>query len=333
VDPETGQFGLYGTDGSAHDGDNDATPDLYSTSGHVGIFTDMNDDGDYERVIGPNDGASFFGAGVYAGDNILQEGAYPMLWNMHLNTTEQDEPTTDEQGNLEIDRNAGCAGPGRNSFGQVMEDAGYGPNTGLAQAIYLAEPTAFYDLNGAETQVLEYPTGGNVFVFLNDATRTVWDHHIEDGPDDFPLGDEVDTLVEGLVNYVETEHDATIADGQDVNVTQNVNIHLPGDEFGDSSDFFDQCGTSTGGYSLSHSFPHPCAGGNCEGDTIATMYTFEVNTTDGDSTIGGADVPTFTVNGDAYNGFNEQNTWYDIDAFDGDASRNEQRVAPPPTAD
>jgi len=306
----TAQYGLYGSQDDEHDGDNDPTTDLYSTSGNVGMFTDKNDDGEYDVVVGPSNAASGFGAGVYSGGNIEATGAYPMLWDMHVNETDS---------GLEVDETSGCSGPSSQEFAKTMKQAGYGPNTGLAQAIYLREPTVFEDsqLDDADTAVYD---GNNIYVLLNDAARTAWDGEINDGGDDTTLGEEVDALVENLRTFVVTEHEAP---------TASLEVKEPGADLGLDSDFFSQCGTDTGGYSLSPSFLHSCRI-DCSGDTIATMYTFEVDRDVG--TIGGGPIPGFQIDGSAYDFGTGQHTWYDVDPFDGDADRNEQRMTPPSTA-
>jgi hypothetical protein len=183
-----------------------------------------------------------------------------------------------------------------------------------------------------------YPLGENIYVQLSQSAREIWDYEIDDGSDEYPLSDEVDTLVENLRDYVNDETSASLPDesgsSDSVNVKQSLDIHVPGDEFERDSDYLDQCGQQTGGFSSALDFVHNCqAEAGCEGDTIASLYTFEVDANDGNLGGGGSTaIPQLTVNGTSFpEQGSGQYTWIDVDPFDGDPDRNHQESSAPPT--
>jgi hypothetical protein len=306
---DEGPVGLYGSESDTHDRDNDPTADTYTTEGKVGIFTDKNDDGDYDQVLGGSDSVDGFGEAVYQEDNIRTTGAYPMLWDMHA---------FEEGGEAKVDTERGCAIFPDDEISQVMKNAGYGPNTGLVQAVYLSEPTVFTRASSTNQNPQVYG-GNNIYLLFSDAARTLWDGELFDGSDTHDLGEEVDGLVEDLRAHVSAEQDAN---------PDTLGVEVPGDAYNFDSDYIDQCGQSTGGYESKLSFTHACDAG-CKGDTIATLYAFEVTRADGK--IGSDELPYFTVNGTQHSFGEGMHTWHDIDAFDGDETRNEQHKAAPPS--
>ncbi|PSG96314.1 hypothetical protein BRD56_11530 [Thermoplasmatales archaeon SW_10_69_26] len=300
-------IGLYETDDDSVDDDNDRTTDRYVTDGFTGVFTDKNDDGEYDRILGFGDATDGFGSPVYKPDDVQSVGAYPMLWDMEINV---------ENGQPVVDENAGCS-LSDFPFSKAMKDAGYGPSTGLAQAIYLEEPTVFQEAS-SPSNAAPYD-GGQIFVLLSQSPRTQWDGDISQTDSDLPLDGEVDRLVRELIDYLEAEHGITVTADD---------VEEPGAELGLDSDYESQCGESTGGFTSAVSFTHTCESG-CAGDTIATAYSFEV----ADDPLGGGEIPSLTIEGSAHEFGLGQQTWHDIDAFDGDPDRNEQRESPPPTGD
>lgn len=296
-------LGLYGNSDENQDENNHPGPNLYRTDGNVGMFTDKDDDGEYETLSGnPTvlSSRSQFSltADKYTAENIKGTGAYPMLWDMWV---------TDD---LQIDENEGCSGITGQPFSAEMDAAGYGSETALFQAVYLAEPTAFvYSDTG---DVAEYPGGDNIYLLLSQSARAHYDA-------DTTAANDVDEQIDEAVSELRS----TVASGADV--------QIPGDQFGLDSDFMTQCDEDTGGFTLEFSFLHNCELG-CSGDTIVTGYTFEVTRDDG--TLGGEDaetVPEFTVSGDGYDFGPGQHTWFDVDPFDNDPSRNDDTDDRPPT--
>jgi hypothetical protein len=308
VGTDSPRVGLYGNDDQAQDASNDPTPDRYATEGKVGMFADKDDDGSYEQVTGPEDSASTFGAGVYLESNIQQTGAYPMLWDMHA---------TVEDGEAQVASEEGCTFTGDQAFAGVMEEAGYGPNTGLVQAIYLKEPTEFSDVNTNDPQTAPYPAGNNIYLLMNQAARELWDGDASSS-NGFALDSGIDNLVTSLENHVTANYGAD---------EDSLEVHQPGTVFELDSDFDSQCGDSTGGFDSTLSFTHNCEL-DCSGDTIATMYTFELN---GTGEIGGGDIPFLVADGasDPHDFSSEVRTWIDVDPFDGDPDRNDDGTPAP----
>ncbi|PSG98044.1 hypothetical protein BRD56_02465 [Thermoplasmatales archaeon SW_10_69_26] len=297
--------GAYGSSGT-QDASNRPGPSYFRTEGKVGVFADKNDDGDYDQ--------NAFGQGVYQADDIQSIGAYPMLWDMQV----------DDEGTA----GGGCpTGPG-GSLASEMLDAGYGKHTALAQAIYLREPTTFTDVNtfpapdddAEDPQTQPYLDGNNIYVMTNDAGRTLWDGDVAATAGN-PVDNAIDALVDDLRSYVIDEHAANEG---------TLDVHQPGAVFDRGSDFGTQCGEPTGGFTGELAFQHSCQGVSCEGDTIATMYTFEVTGSDVYAdTIGSETVPPLRINDDVYGFGTGQHTWFDLDPFDGDADRNENQMGPP----
>jgi hypothetical protein len=292
---------LYGTSEDDHDRANRPGPNLYRTTGKVGVFADKNDDGDYDQV--PN------GDGPYSADEIQSTGAYPMMWDMHVEDGTQEDPQAAGGG--------GCADPA--SPGDI-DDAGYGPNTALVQAIYLKEPTTFVEANAEDPRTVEYPLGNNIYVLANEAARTLWSHEENFGPEN-TVDTKVDALVANLEDHVVDNYGA---DADSLNVVQ------PGERVGLGSDFFAQCDEPTGGFTSQLSFAHACgeAAASCEGDTVATMYTFEVDGGLHGDTIGSEDLPPLRPDGTTVYDFDD-GTWYDVDPLDNDPGRNDERQGPP----
>lgn len=289
--------GLYLTAEDHQDGSNRPGPATVWTEGKVGMFTDMNDDGDYDQV--------FLGA-KYQPQNVESVGAYPMLWDMWA--TENGEP----------DLGQGCTIVGGKSITQLMDDAGYGANTGLAQLIYLNEPTVFFD--PATGEAVPYPDGNNIFVLASNSVHQLWE---PEGTQTHQLGQEISAAIEDLSGYAEANND-----GQGP-----PDVRIPADDLGMDANFQGQCDEPTGGFTSSLTFVHDCAV-DCSGDTIATVYSFEVTRENGD--LGGGDeegsIPVFSTDQTERYDFGQgQHTWIDVDPFDGDPDRNREESSAPPT--
>ncbi len=293
-------IGLYGTDASHQDADNRPGPATFFTSGFVGMFTDRNDDGDYDQADASE-----------ALTEIQRVGAYPMYYDMWA--------TLDDSGEPQVDTERGCTwSDDKGTLPAVMASAGYGPRTGLIQAVLINEPTAL--VNDDTSDVFEFPgQGPKVFLFATQAIHAL-------------SGDSLATLGDGGDSTVEAQVQALI-DRLPVDRTQAEIIAA--NELGLSaeqpSDFGEQCGTDTGGYSSAWSFLHDCNGFDCSGDTIATAYTFELTS----STIGegGKGIPFFQADGSTNYEFGTgQHTWFDVDPFDNDPTRNFVEDAAPCSA-
>jgi hypothetical protein len=82
---------------------------------------------------------------------------------------------------------------------------------------------------------------------------------------------------------------------------------------------------ASGGFDTQVSFLHQCETG-CEGDTIVTGYVAELTDAQnriGASTDGG--IPFFQPGGETYSFPSSQLAWVDVDPFDGDPDRNDDR--------
>jgi hypothetical protein len=282
--------GAYGNEDPDQDDDNHPGPDLYRTEGNVGLFTDKNDDGAYETVDG--DTQTFSGTKTNS-DEIESVGAYPMLWDIRL----------DDNGN--IDTEAGCQ-ISQTTLTKGAVDAGYGPETGLFQAVYLSESTVFVD--ATNQNVVDYPTGNNIYLFLSQSARDLY---------------KPDTLD---ANHVDAQIDEAI-DELRSSVADGAAVQVPGDGFDYASDFQTQCDEDTGGFTLEFSFAHSCQL-DCSGDTIVTGYAFEL---EDDQLGGGALLPTFPADGFEYG--SGTYSWFDVDPFDNDPDRQDGNDDSPPTED
>jgi hypothetical protein len=295
----TGNDGLYLTSADHQDSANRPGPGTMWTEGKVGMFTDKNDDADYDQV--------FLGA-KYQVDEIEETGAYPLLWDMWVEDT---EPAPGQ----------GCTAVGGATHTEMMVDAGYGADTGLAQLVYLNEPTTFVDTETGQTS--PYPEGNTIFVLGSNAVHELWSPG--DPTADSALASEIASTVADLQAY------ADAANGDD----PAPNVVMPGEDLGLDSDFETQCREPTGGFTSALSFVHDCSL-DCSGDTIATVYTFDVAR--GDGTLGGGSElgqpPVFsTENTDAFDFGQGQQTWVDVDPFDNDPDRNRETSSAPPTGE
>jgi len=316
---------LNGVDGvglydSADDQDdaNNPGPGMFFTRGNVGVFTDRNDNGQYEDIN--------FGS-KYDGSSILAEGAYPLLWDNYLN------------GDSEIDTEEGCLLPGDKPITEIMEKGGYGAETGLFQAIYLKEPTVFEWSSQQTSPTQVYQNGNDIHVLMSQSVRQLWEGPGEVDPDsllDNDVDNAVDRAIESLQDYAV----------QQANAPSTPTVQVPGDDFNATSaagedlvtvksDFQSQCSEDTGGFESQYSFLHNCET-DCSGDTIVTGYVLTVEDDgDGDATavLGGNNkvFDPLSVNGDKVEFPVGTDVWFDVDPFDGDADRNQDAGSTPPS--
>lgn len=287
-DPVAGGLDIYLNDDPYQDASNRPGYAMYFTSGQLGVFTDKNDDGDYDQA---------------SSDNKLQAvnavGAYPMPWDVNLNETKLEEDQAATVAAME----GGCT-PGFSEFDWAEEagKAGYGPHTGLMQIVYLREPTVLF--NWITDDTIPFQEGHNAFVQLspgfqklhnNTDTRPFIEAQVTDALKDIP------------------------ADDPDIVYTHNLTE--PG-----VRDFYDQCASPTGGFTNTWGFVHSCgaeAGGDlCADDTIVTRYVFENLDTNGVLGGSGSNFPVLEIGGQETAFPMGVNAWTDVDPFDGDPSRN-----------
>lgn len=308
--------GFYGNTAQHQDDDNSPGPHMYHTTGKIGIFTDkdsvddsQNDDGHYQQLSDDE---------KYTAKAVTNQGAYPLLWDMWA---DDDAAPQDPQ----VDETGGCERVDDRPFSQVMQDAGYGINTGLVQAIYLREPTVWMDdLNG---QVAPFPGGNNIYLQMSEGARDLYDANPD--TDANPLDARVDALVAELKDYAASKGPTS---------EDSIGVFQPGEQMGLRHDWGSgQCTESTGGFGSSLTFLHDCSV-DCSGDTIVTMYTFQVASSDG--RLGdGSVIPIFSPDNEDHDfGANTQHTWYDVDPFDGDPARSDEECSKPrndgsPTSD
>lgn len=282
--------GLYGNEDAQQDDDNHPGPDLYRTNGNVGLFTDKNDDGTYDAIAGDT---LLFSESKTDGDTIEETGAYPMIWDVRIHETNE---------GFELDEGAGCqiAGDGLTTG---AKEAGFGPETALFQAVYLREPTVFVDQSTGDT--IPYLEGDNVYLFLSQSAKAFRE--------------------QGVDNHVTAEIDRVVSELSKLG--SDPDVVVPGNTFGFTSDFGDQCPEPTGGFTLDMSFAHSCQL-DCSDDTIVTGYTFELTK----ATLGGGSyVPVFSVNSQAFDFGAGTYAWTDVDPFDNDPDRQDDADASPPT--
>lgn len=271
------QIGLYLNTEGHQDENNRPGPNLYLSDGRVGIFTDKDDDGVYDQA-GEED--------LFTG--IDRVGAYPMFWDMHL----------DE----DLQPSGGCQAEfAQAPLAEAMAQAGYGPRTGLIEAIYLKEPTAIYDRR--TNDIHTFLDGETVFVAKSQAIKA-----LEAADDPTVIG-----LIHETVEATGAPAEADMVDLHDVKPQ--------------ASDFWEQCGEPTGRYVQELQFLHDCTTG-CDGDTVVTTYVFEVTSTDG--VLGDGTIPAFKPDGQTPYSFGTGvHTWTDVDPFDNDPDRTTQDGTPP----
>jgi hypothetical protein len=283
----------YGSADAEQDGTNRPGPSVYTTNGKVGMFTDKDDDGEYDQLE----------AGVkYNAQNTLSGGAYPMVWDMHANTTE-DGPVPSEDDGCEVSET---------TLSEAAGNLGYGVNTGLVQAVYLNEQTAFRD--PASQTVVPYATGNNIYLMMSSAARDLYE---PGGENVAPIAQEIEDLVTNVKSYVKFDLDR-----------EEPDVVIPSEDLETDAAFSGQCSGPSGNFDSGLQFAHDCNALACEGDTIVTMYTFEIT----QGPLEGSEVlPTFAPGEeDPYDFRDRQHTWYDVDPFDNNPERNDQRQDPPP---
>lgn len=118
--------GLGTPAGSQPEPDHDPHPVMRIT-GHVGLFTDVDDDGDYEQAPGSQ-----------VLDSVYEHGAYPVLWDHH-------------------DPGEGCELRSGSSIGDLTTEAGYTSPTGLVSVLHLSDGVLVQERTG-ETRPIAGPT-------------------------------------------------------------------------------------------------------------------------------------------------------------------------------
>lgn len=145
---ELGSTAVYGNNDADHQDDtNKPSSGPTYLQGQVGIFTDKNDDGDYDQAANNN-----------LWDDIEDVGSYPMLWDMRLDDSGQPDPE------------AGCTfGFSNTPLTQEMVWANYGAHTGLVMAVYLEEASALW----RNEDVAPFPEGEKVFILESQAMNVL----------------------------------------------------------------------------------------------------------------------------------------------------------------
>lgn len=198
---------------------------LYTPTGEVGLFADRDDDGRPEQAPWAD-----------AFDRPARTGTYPVLWDMRA----------DRHGNP--GDGEGCrVTPDGPRLPAAMAEAGYGPRTGLIQAVATEDPTTW--VHRPTETVLTAPQGG-VFVLASQAivTQGMREHDTE------PLVEErIDTLSQAARELVDLEE----AD------RWLLNPYLQASTDGDAarSDLQPQCGEPTGGFTSTWSLTRTCRSG------------------------------------------------------------------------
>jgi len=280
---------LYLNDRTNQDASNRPGYGQYFTDGFVGMFADKDDDGDYSRA-GAGDKFSA----------INQLGAYPMIWDIQINKT-----AVQDQGAEKLEAMQGGCQPGFSDvqLTNMAKDAGYGPNTGLMQVIYLEEPSYLFHWGTGEA--FPQTQGSTAYVFVSDNYRDFLSTDLDDSI--------VDSLLDDAVGHI-----------PGVNSASDVNVVFPHELTSESvRDFDAQCSESTGGFTSSWGFAHTCAGepgGDfCAGDTVITKYNLDLE----QDILGGDEIPALSVEGEDVNFGPAPSTWTDVDPLDGDADRND----------
>ncbi len=242
-------FGAFGFT-PVHDADNNdpnqdagntGGPGLYYMDGYVGMFTDKNDDGDYDTASGETSNK---------GETINSVGAYPLWMDMQANKT--DDGWEPAEGGC----NMGFSGA---RLTDEMVAAGYGLHTGVVQVLYLNEPTVLVDFFGGNNYT--NLAGNTAYVFTNQALGALY----QDG----------EATAVGLVG------DALEKAGLDpAGAGTAYNLAFPGHEVGYTSDFGGQCRAETGEISPKWEFFHSCQL-DCSDDVLVTAYYAELTNSDG----------------------------------------------------
>ncbi len=318
---------LAASDGE-RDASNQAGPAWLRSRGKVGVFTDRDDDGRYDQA--PRD---------RLWDAVGSVGAYPLFWDLWLDESGQVDPRA---GCHPLDPSGPTAGltghPASSSLSTMMAHAGYGPRTGLVQAVYLRMPTVLVHL--PSTTVVGPVEGDQIHLFMSQGVRSLY----ADG--DPHEGDPwiVDTI-DGLLAALKT-HAVETGSPDPPPVVQPLRA-VPGDPppppradlgqvvveadglertWSNQTDLSPQCDEPTGGFTSDWAFLHACPTPEaCRGATIITLYLYEDGphnpltlTTDDPGTW----IEPFAPHGEVIGLEPGTNVWVDVDPLDGDPSRN-----------
>lgn len=206
----------------------------YVPRGMAGYFADTDDDGRYEQAAW---GEQFA--------DVHRTGAYPVLWDMRVGAEGEPDPE------------AGCELSGdvletELTLTEAMVEAGYEARTGLVQAVALDEPVAWE--HRPTRQVVPFPNGG-VFVLASQAIHA--------------LADNGDPTIEAHLDAVTRAAAEAAGVPAEPIVLRDVATAGPaGDAW---SDFQDQCGEPTGGFTSRWALTRACPDrGACTSATAVT---------------------------------------------------------------
>ncbi len=305
VDAGAGE--LYLNTDRGQDASNRAGPGQFYTSGFVGMFTDINDDGEYDQAGGD----SLFEA-------IQSVGAYPLFWDLWAKE--------DDSGQVVPDPDGGCKATfGDKKLTENMVAAGYGLHTGLLQVVYLQEPTYMY--SWLKTEATPYIDGNRVFVFMSQGLHTL----LENGTaaQQTQVAGYINDALELMPASVTIRYDPAMDADLDEGVTVDDRVEFPARELGHQSDWSEQCGSATGDFLSEWGFFHDGTVLDASDDTVVTEYIFEVTTSDG--TLGDGNLVAFKPNNEVYSFGQGIHQWFDVDPLDNDPSRNQDYDSAPPT--
>lgn len=290
LDPGQPGVGFYRNDRTNQDESNRPGYGQYYPSGHVGVYADKDDDGIYDRYSWGGD------------DSVNEAGAYPMVWDLTMNASKLENGSTPAEA-----MEGGCQSSfSEDPWTEAAKDAGYGPETGLIQVVYLREPT--YTVHQDASQVFTFPAGNNAFVLLSD----------------------------NFADFHETGVNARFVEAQVTEALESVPAEDPTvvylDELTSDANRDYQTGCSANGDFTSHwRFGHTCGGqpggALCAGDTVVTRYVLDVASDTG--ALGGDIIPHLQVGGEAVDFSDAPQAWTDVDPFDGDPDRNDETCSRP----
>lgn len=241
------------------DASNRPGPYMYYTSGYMGMFTDKDDNGNYDPA--PIE------------SHFEDPSSFPLFYSHRAKV--------DESGSAVFDRtgcNYGFFADAPN-LSEAIESSGYGVNTTLHQVVYLKEPTTWYSF-ATQTDAVPFLDGDRFYVLTNNVTQVI----IEQATDQTQKAI-IESQIQLLINKIAAQADGV--DAPDFDITETRANPLGTDDVDDrvelmyqhhdaTSEWGQQCSSDTGDFGGQFSFTHDCNALDCSGDAVATGFFLDI---------------------------------------------------------
>ncbi len=262
-----------------------------TTSGQVGMFTDIDDDGEYDQA-----------ASSEKSKEAIATGAYELIYDIRV-----DETTG------QLDTDGGCTGGfGQTTITEQASQAGYGAYTGLLQVVYSDAISApYHDGLGFLGNV---STGDTAYVLLSQSLQA----HVE--RDDPVVQTVIDNALAKVPGFSQSTDVRYVS--QEANTTSDFLDQCRQGTGGFSSlwDIVRLCAPGCQGDTVVTSYVMQLPDGTIGGgeikafdpDADGTPYDFNANPAG------------------FYDSTNNVHQWFDVDPIDGDETRNTEGSSAPP---